>query len=61
MTQEMNKEGSIGYLVHEVARLFRRRFEDLEGKLRQQGRKPGEASLDEMESLWQESKQQEKP
>ncbi len=28
MTQEMNKEGSIGYLVHEVARLFRRRFED---------------------------------
>ena len=29
--------------------------------LRQQGRKPPDASLEEMESLWQESKQQEKP
>jgi len=33
----------------------------LEGRLREQGRKPSDASLDEMESLWQESKQQEKP
>ncbi len=28
MHQTNEKEGSIGYLVHEVARLFRRRFED---------------------------------
>ena len=28
MKEEFNKTGSIGYLVHEVARLFRRRFED---------------------------------
>jgi MazG family protein len=47
--------------LRKTNRKFRRRFEYLEGKLRQQGRKPGEASLDEMESLWQESKQQEKP
>ncbi|HZM10976.1 MAG TPA: nucleoside triphosphate pyrophosphohydrolase [Candidatus Limnocylindrales bacterium] len=40
---------------------FRRRFEYLEDRLREQGRKPSDASLDEMESLWQESKQQEKP
>ncbi len=39
---------------------FRRRFEYLEDKLREQGRKPSDASLDEMELLWQESKQQEK-
>jgi len=42
-------------------RKFRRRFQYLEERLRKQGRKPAEASLEEMESLWQESKQQEKP
>jgi len=42
-------------------RKFRRRFEYLEDKLREQGRKPSDASLDEMDSLWQQSKQQEKP
>jgi MazG family protein len=41
-------------------RKFRRRFQYLEEKLREQGRKPAEASLADMESLWQESKQQEK-
>src|SRR5271166_3531845 len=41
-------------------RKFRRRFEYLEGRLREQGRKPSDASLEEMETLWQESKQQEK-
>jgi len=40
-------------------RKFRRRFQYLEEKLREQGRKPADASLEEMESLWQESKQQE--
>ncbi len=47
--------------LRKTNRKFRRRFEYLEGKLREQGRKPADAALDEMESLWQESKQQEKP
>jgi nucleoside triphosphate diphosphatase len=47
--------------LRKTNRKFRRRFEYLEAKLRQQGRKPAVASLDEMESLWQESKRQEKP
>ena len=46
--------------LRKTNRKFRRRFEYLEGKLREQGRKPADASLDEMESLWQESKRQEK-
>jgi MazG family protein len=46
--------------LRKTNRKFRRRFEYLEDKLRQQGRKPAGASLDEMESLWQESKRQEK-
>jgi nucleoside triphosphate diphosphatase len=47
--------------LRKTNRKFRRRFQYLEDRLRRQGRKPGEASLEEMESLWQESKQQEKP
>ena len=47
--------------LRKTNRKFRRRFEYLEAKLRQRGRKPSQASLDEMESLWQEAKQQEKP
>ncbi len=47
--------------LRKTNRKFRRRFEYLEGKLREQGRKPVDASLDEMETLWQESKLQEKP
>jgi uncharacterized protein YabN with tetrapyrrole methylase and pyrophosphatase domain len=47
--------------LRQTNRKFRRRFEYLEEKLRERGRKPAEASLDEMETLWQESKQQEKP
>jgi nucleoside triphosphate diphosphatase len=47
--------------LRKTNRKFRRRFEYLEDRLRQQGRKPADASLDEMESLWQESKLQEKP
>ena len=46
--------------LRKTNRKFRRRFEYLEDKLREQGRKPADASLDEMEALWQESKQQEK-
>jgi MazG family protein len=47
--------------MRKTNRKFRRRFQYLEDRLRQHGRKPADASLDEMESLWQESKQQEKP
>ena len=47
--------------LRKTNRKFRRRFEYLENRLRQHGRKPSDASLDEMESLWQESKRQEKP
>jgi uncharacterized protein YabN with tetrapyrrole methylase and pyrophosphatase domain len=46
--------------LRKTNRKFRRRFEYLEARLREQGRKPSGASLDEMESLWQESKRQEK-
>lgn len=42
-------------------RKFRRRFQYLEERLRAQGRKPAEASLEELESLWQESKLREQP
>ncbi|MFZ0705546.1 MAG: nucleoside triphosphate pyrophosphohydrolase [Candidatus Korobacteraceae bacterium] len=46
--------------LRKTNRKFRRRFEYLEDRLRAHGRKPDDASLAEMESLWQESKQQEK-
>jgi MazG family protein len=46
--------------LRKTNRKFRHRFEYLEDKLREQGRKLSDTSLDEMESLWQESKQQEK-
>jgi nucleoside triphosphate diphosphatase len=41
-------------------RKFKRRFQWMEEKLRASGRTPQQASLEELESLWQESKQQEK-
>jgi len=47
--------------LRKTNRKFRRRFQYLEARLREQGRKPVEASLDQMESLWQESKRQEQP
>lgn len=40
-------------------RKFKRRFQWLEGELRREGRSPQDASLEELESLWQKSKQQE--
>jgi MazG family protein len=46
--------------LRKANRKFRRRFQYLEERLREQGRKPVEASLEEMESLWQQAKQQEK-
>jgi MazG family protein len=41
-------------------RKFKRRFQWMEDRFRAQGRKLAEASLEEMESVWQQSKQQEK-
>ena len=38
-------------------RKFRSRFEHIEERLRSQKRKPTEATLEEMETLWQEAKQ----
>lgn len=45
--------------LRKTNRKFRRRFQYVEENLRQQGRTPGEASLDDMEALWQESKKRE--
>ncbi len=41
-------------------RKFKRRFQAMEEQLRAQGRGPQEASLDELENLWQQAKQQER-
>jgi len=40
-------------------RKFRRRFGYIEDRLREQGRKPADSSLDEMDSLWSEAKEHE--
>jgi uncharacterized protein YabN with tetrapyrrole methylase and pyrophosphatase domain len=40
-------------------RKFRRRFQWMEDRLRTAGRTPHEASMEELESLWQQAKQQE--
>jgi ATP diphosphatase len=39
-----------------TSRKFRRRFGHIERSLRARGREPGEATIDEMEELWQEAK-----
>jgi len=41
-------------------RKFKRRFQWIEGRLRTSGRGPQQASMNELEELWQEAKQQEK-
>ena len=42
-------------------RKFKRRFQWMEEQLRATGRGPQQASMEELESLWQQSKQQEEP
>jgi nucleoside triphosphate diphosphatase len=42
-------------------RKFKRRFQWMEEQLRAAGRTPEKASMDELESLWQQSKRQEQP
>ena len=45
--------------LRKTNRKFRNRFQWLEARLREQGKKPAEATLEEMEALWQQSKRQE--
>ncbi|HMK29748.1 MAG TPA: nucleoside triphosphate pyrophosphohydrolase [Terriglobales bacterium] len=45
--------------LRKTNRKFRRRFQWMEQRLQERGRSPAESNLEEMESLWQESKQQE--
>ncbi len=46
--------------LRKTNRKFRRRFQWVEERLRERGKKLPEATLEEMESVWQESKQQER-
>jgi MazG family protein len=47
--------------LRKTNRKFRRRFQWMEERLQETGTSPGSASMDELESLWQQAKQQEKP
>ncbi|MGI9103046.1 MAG: nucleoside triphosphate pyrophosphohydrolase [Terriglobales bacterium] len=46
--------------LRKTNRKFRRRFQWMEARMAERGRSLPEATLEEMESLWQESKQQER-
>jgi MazG family protein len=46
--------------LRKTNRKFRRRFQWMEERMRARGKKLPEATLEEMESLWQDSKQQER-
>jgi uncharacterized protein YabN with tetrapyrrole methylase and pyrophosphatase domain len=46
--------------LRKTNRKFKRRFQWIEERLRASGRAPQQASMDELESLWQQAKQQEK-
>lgn len=47
--------------LRQANRKFRRRFQWMEDRLRERGAPLDEASMDELESLWQQAKQLEKP
>jgi MazG family protein len=47
--------------LRKTNRKFRRRFKWMEQRLHERGATPEKASMDELESLWQQAKQQEKP
>ncbi len=47
--------------LRKTNRKFKRRFQWMEERLRASGRAPQQASMDELEALWQEAKRQEKP
>lgn len=46
--------------LRKTNRKFKRRFQWMEGQLSASGRTPQEASMDELETLWQQAKQQER-
>jgi len=46
--------------LRKTNRKFKRRFQWMEERLRADGRGPQQASMDELETLWQQAKQQEK-
>ena len=46
--------------LRKTNRKFRRRFQWMEARMKEAGTSPAESSLEEMETLWQQSKQQEK-
>jgi ATP diphosphatase len=46
--------------LRKTNRKFKRRFQWMEERLRASGRGPQQASMDELETLWQQAKQQEK-
>jgi MazG family protein len=46
--------------LRKTNRKFKRRFQWMEERLRDSGRGPQQASMDELETLWQQAKQQEK-
>jgi ATP diphosphatase len=46
--------------LHSTNRKFKRRFQWMEEQLRQNNRTPEKTSMEELESLWQQAKQQEK-
>jgi ATP diphosphatase len=46
--------------LRKTNRKFKRRFQWMEARLHEAGRTPGQASIDEMEALWQQAKHQEK-
>jgi MazG family protein len=47
--------------LRKTNRKFRRRFEWMEQRLHERGANPENVSMDELESLWQRAKQEEKP
>jgi uncharacterized protein YabN with tetrapyrrole methylase and pyrophosphatase domain len=47
--------------LRKTNRKFKRRFQWMEERLRASGRTPQQTSMDELETLWQEAKQQERP
>lgn len=47
--------------LRKTNRKFKRRFQWMEDRLRASGRTPQQASMDELETLWQQAKQQEEP
>jgi MazG family protein len=47
--------------LRKTNRKFKRRFQWMEDRLRADGQTPHQASMEELESLWQQAKQQERP